>query len=279
MDLAKERPGEWTKDPLFKTTEIIYEKKYHDSGGVARISINRPEKLNALTDAGMREICDALSDASHDKSLGVVVFTSVGDKAFCSGGDVKWEGLGGLRRQWEHPISINRAIRLCRKPVIAAVKGWAIGGGNHWAYFCDFTIAAENAKFGQVGPRVGSPADGYIVAYLTRVIGAKRAREMWMLCRQYTAQEVLEMGLINKIVPLEKLEDEVDSWCLEILGLSSTCLAIVKESFNADIDYMVHSSHHMLHVMYPDYLGSEEYMEGPTAFQEKRKPDWGKFRR
>lgn len=278
MDLAKERPSEWTKVPDFDATEIIYEKKYFDSGGVARISINRPEKMNALTGVGFGEICDALSEASHDHTVGVVIFTSVGDKAFCTGGDIKWEGLGGLRRQWEHPISINRAIRLCRKPVIAAVKGWAIGGGNHWAYFCDFTIAAENAKFGQVGPRVGSPADGYLVAYLTRVIGAKRAREMWMLCRQYTAQEVLEMGLINKIVPLEQLEEEVDKWCLDLLGVSSTCLAIVKASFNADIDYLVYSGHHILHNMYPDYLGSEEYMEGPTAFQEKRKPDWGKFR-
>jgi dihydroxynaphthoic acid synthetase len=278
MDLAKERPSEWTKVPDFDATEIIYEKKYFDSGGVARISINRPDKMNALTGTGFGEICDALSEASHDHTVGVVVFTSVGDKAFCTGGDVKWEGLGGLRHQWEHPVSINRAIRLCRKPVIAAVKGWAIGGGNHWAYFCDFTIAAENAKFGQVGPRVGSPADGYLVAYLTRVIGAKRAREMWMLCRQYTAQEVLEMGLINKIVPLERLEEEVDQWCLELLGVSSTCLAIVKASFNADIDYLVYSGHHTLHLMYPDYLGSEEYMEGPTAFQEKRKPDWGKFR-
>jgi len=278
MDLAKERPREWTKVPNFEATEIIYEKKYFDTGGVARISINRPEKLNALTGVGFGEICDALSEASHDRTIGVVVFTSVGDKAFCTGGDVKWESLGGLRRQWEHPISINRAIRLCRKPVLAAVKGYAIGGGSHWAYFCDFTIAAENAIFGQVGPRVGSPADGYIVAYLARVIGAKRAKEMWMLCRQYSAQEALQMGLVNKVVPLEKLEEEVEKWCLELLDVSGTCLAIVKASFNADVDYMVYSSHYLLHNMHPDYLGSEEYMEGPNAFKEKRKPNWGKFR-
>jgi dihydroxynaphthoic acid synthetase len=278
MDLAKERPREWTKVPGFEAKEIIYEKKYFKNGGVARISINRPETLNAITDVGFKEICDALSEAGHDHSMGVVVFTSVGDKAFCTGGDVKWESLGGLRSIWEQPISINRAIRLCRKPVIAAIKGYAIGGGNHWAYFCDLTIAAENAVFGQVGPRVGSPADGYIVSYLARVIGAKRAREMWMLCRQYTAQQAFEMGLVNKVVPLERLEEEVDQWCQEILDVSGTCLAIVKASFNADIDYLVYSSHHLLHQMYPDYLGSEEYMEGPTAFKEKRKPDWGKFR-
>ena len=272
------RPAEWTRVPGLEFEEIIYEKKYFDDGGVARITINRPERMNAITNVGMGEICDALSDASHDKTIGVVVLTGAGERAFCTGGDVAWESLGGLRRIWEHPISINRALRLCRKPVIAAVKGWAIGGGNHWAYFCDFTIAADNAKFGQNGPRVGSPADGYMVSYLTRVIGAKRAREMWMLCRRYTAYEALEMGLVNKVVPVDRLEEEVDKWCQELLAMSPTCLEILKASFNSDTDYLMYSGHHIVHQMYPDYLGSEEYSEGPLAFEEKRKPNWGKFR-
>jgi len=275
----QDRPTEWTKVPGLEFEEIIYEKKYFDDGGVARITINRPERMNAITNVGMGEICDALSDASHDKTVGVVVLTGAGERAFCTGGDVAWESLGGLRRIWEHPISINRALRLCRKPVIAAVKGWAIGGGNHWAYFCDFTIAADNAKFGQNGPRVGSPADGYMVSYLTRVIGAKRAREMWMLCRRYTAYEALEMGLVNRVVPLDRLEEEVDKWCQELLTMSPTCLEVLKASFNSDIDYLMYSGHHVVHQMYPDYLGSEEYNEGPLAFEEKRKPNWGMFRR
>lgn len=258
--------------------EILYEKKGFEQGDVAKITINRPEKLNALTNEGMQEIVNAFDDAGHDQAVGAVIFTGAGDKAFCVGGDVKWEAKGLVDQMRRRVTSVNMAIRACRRPVIAEVKGWAIGSGNHWAYFCDFTIAAENAVFGQNGPRVGSPADGYLVNYLGRVVGHKRAREMWMLCRRYTAEEALHMGLVNKVVPLEKLDREVESWCEEILALSPTCIDIVKASFNAESDYAVYSHHYLGDLLYPNYLGSEEHNEANLAFQEKRKPDFGKFR-
>lgn len=280
--MTEKFPKEWTKASLSgrgELKEIIYEKKYFEPGGIARITINRPAKMNAITQEGMAEICDAFSDLSHDETIGVGIFTGAGDKAFCTGGDVGWEELGGLRRQFEQPININRSLRQCRKPVIAAVNGYAIGGGNHWAYFCDFAIAAEHAVFGQIGPRVGSPADGYLVSYLTYLVGARKAREMWMLCRQYTAQEALEMGLVNKVVPADRLEKEVEKWCLEILDKNPTCIEILKASFDMDANYLMLSSHFLGQLMFPDYLGSENHMEGPRAFREKRSPEWSRLKK
>jgi naphthoate synthase/2-ketocyclohexanecarboxyl-CoA hydrolase len=270
---------EWVKVPECDFKDIIYEKKHLDSGGgVARITINRPEKLNAFTNRTVTEMGTAFDDASHDPSIGVVVLTGTGDKAFCVGGDVTWESTGGLRRQFYHEHWPNYYLRLCRKPIIAAVKGYAIGGGHHIAYCCDFTIAAENAVFGQNGPRVASPADGWIVPYLARVVGAKKAREIWMLCRRYSAREALEMGLVNKVVPLDKLAEEVDKWCEEILALSPTCIEILKAAFDADIEYLTGTFGLQSRLMAPGHFDSEEFKEAQQAFLEKRKPNFWKFR-
>ena len=169
-------------------------------------------------------------------------------------------------------------VRHCGKPVIAAVKGYAIGMGNHLAYCCDLTIAADNAIFGQNGPRVGSPAEGWIVGYAARVVGAKKAREMWMLCRRYKAEEALAMGLCNVVVPLDELDSEVEKWCGEILSLSPTCLKVVKASFDADIDYFrAPSPNHFQMMLAPDYFSTEESKEGASAFLEKLKPDFMQF--
>ncbi|MBI3031814.1 MAG: enoyl-CoA hydratase/isomerase family protein, partial [Candidatus Rokubacteria bacterium] len=210
--------------------DILYELKGH----VARITINRPKQYNAFTGDTLKELTLAFEGAGTDEEVGVIVLTGAGDKAFCAGGDVNWEKEGGLERQVLEPYTLHLTVSRCPKPVIARVNGYCIGGGNHLAYFCDFTIAAEHAVFGQNGPRVGSPASGAIVSYLTRVVGAKRAREMSMLCRRYTAQQALEMGLVNAVVPMEKLDDEVTRWCDELLALSPTCLKVLKASFVAD---------------------------------------------
>lgn len=275
----EEKWTQWEKFTELEFSDIIYEKKYHKEigGGVARITINRPEKYNAFTALTQDEMFKAFYDASHDKSIGVVILTGAGDKAFCTGGDVEWEKWG-LREQFYWRYEPDRLIYMCSKPVIAAVKGWCIGGGHHIAYMCDFTIAADNAKFGQNGPRVSSPAEGYIIPYLTKVIGAKKAREMWMLCRRYNAQQALEMGLANTVVPLDKLEEEVDQWCEEILSLSPGCIEMLKVAFNTDIYSMmpmgVTSSQ-----MYPDWFDSEEGKEGVDAFLEKRQPKFWSIRR
>lgn len=270
----------WAKASGFDFTDIIYEKKrYAAGGGVARITINRPDRLNAFTAHTMEEIATALDDASHDPGTGVVVLTGAGDRAFSSGGDVEWEAGGGLRRQFYHSLPPNHFLRLCRKPIIAAVKGYAIGGGNHLAYCCDFTIAADNAIFGQNGPRVASPADGYPVAYLTRVVGAKRAREMWMLCRRYSAEQALAMGLVNAVVPLANLEDEVDKWCEEILALNPTCIEVLKAAFDSDIDYLAGSFGRISSLMAPGFFEGPDPKEAADAFFNKRKPDFWQFRK
>jgi dihydroxynaphthoic acid synthetase len=270
----------WDGNTGFDLQDVIYERKYRDSGGgIARITINRPERLNAFTDRTIGEIATALDDASHDRSVGVVVLTGAGDRAFSSGGDVEWEAEGGLRRQFYGSFPPNHYLRMCRKPVIAAVRGFAIGGGNHLAYCCDFTIAAENAIFGQNGPRVASPADGYPVAYLTRVVGAKRAREMWMLCRRYNARQALEMGLVNAVVPLDKLDEEVDRWCEEILDLNPTCIEVLKATFDSDIEYMAGSFGRLSSLMAPNFFEGPDPKEATEAFFAKRKPDFWQFRK
>ena len=259
-------------------TDIIYEKKHHVKyeGGIARILVNRPEVYNALNQNAMDEMFRAFYDAGHDPMIGVIVLGGVGDH-FGTGGDVIYEQWG-LRQMiyWQYPS--NRALRTSKKPVIAAVNGFCIGGSHHLAYMCDFTIAADNAIFGQNGPRVSSPADGFIVSYLVRVVGAKKAREMWMLCRRYTASEALDMGLCNKVVPLAKLEDEVDQWCEELLAMSPSCLEILKASFDWEIDSMPNlgSISSWLH---PDFLETAEGKEGSAAFIEKRAPRFWQIRK
>jgi len=258
--------------------EVVYEKKFHRElkGGVARVSVNRPERYNALTSRTADEMFRAFYDANHDPRIGVVVLAGIG-KHFGTGGDVEWERWG-LREAfyWRYPH--NRLIRVSRKPVIAAVQGYCIGGANHMAYCCDFTIAADNAIFGQAGPRVSSPADGFFVPYLSRVIGAKRAREMWMLCRRCTALEAYEMGLVNCVVPLERLEEEVDRWCEELLRLSPGCLEILKAAFDQEMDGYLEMGI-LSSLMYPDWFDSPEGREGPAAFAEKRAPQFWKARR
>ena len=268
---------EWRKVEGYDFDDLIYEKKYLKTGGVARMTINRPAKLNSFTGATIRHMWECIFDINSDPSIGVAIMTGAGDKAFCTGGDVEAEAEG----EFEDTVFLNcnKMIVACRKPIIAVVKGWSVGGGNHMAYCCDFTIAADNARFAQNGPRVGSPACGWPIQYAVRVVGAKKAREMWMLCRRYSAQEAQEMGLVNSVVPLDKIDEEVDKWCEEILSLSPGCLEILKASFDMDIDYMSGSYGQMSRVMYPDWFDSKECKEGPKAFMEKRKPDFWKIRK
>jgi 2-ketocyclohexanecarboxyl-CoA hydrolase len=252
--------------------DILYGVKDY----VATITINRPHKLNAFTQNTIYEWEDALRRATADRAVGVIVFTGAGDRAFSAGGDVNWEAEGGTKEEDYHTAQM---IIECPKPVIARVNGWCIGGGNHLAYFCDITIAAEHARFGQNGPRVGSPAGGHMVAHLANIVGHKRAREMWMLCRRYSAQEMLQWGLVNAVVPMEKLDEEVDKWCREILSLSPTCLATVKTSFKHIMeDTMKKDLFDILREVKPDYFDTGEQEEGARAFLEKRKPDFTRFR-
>ena len=252
--------------------DILYNVKNH----VATITNNRPKKLNAFTQNTIYEWEDALRVAEADRDVGVIVFTGTGERAFSAGGDVNWEAEGGTREEDYHTAEM---IIDCPKPVIARVNGWCIGGGNHLAYFCDITIAAEHARFGQNGPRVGSPAGGYMVAHLANIVGHKRAREMWLLCRRYSAQEMYDWGLVNAVVPMEKLDEEVDKWCQEILSLSPTCLAGVKNSFNYIMkETMGKDMFENLAEVKPDYFDTGEQMEGASAFLEKRTPDFSQWR-
>jgi len=256
-------------------TDILYETRNH----VARITINRPKQYNAFTGDTIKELTLAFEEANVDDEVGVVVLTGMGNKAFCAGGDVNWEKEGGLERQVLEPYMLHLTVSRCSKPVIARVNGYAVGGGNHLAYFCDFTIAAEHAIFGQNGPRVGSPAGGPIVSYLARVIGHKRAREMWMLCRRYTAAQALDWGLANAVVPLAGLDPEVDRWCEELLALSPTCLRILKASFVAEFEQILGQDDSVRRLVVTPEFWKDEQQEGARAFLEKRKPDFSRFRR
>ena len=259
--------------------EILYDKKE----GVARLTINRPEKLNAFTTRTLREMIEALTDAWFDKEVGVVVITGAGDRAFCVGGDQSirteagYEAEAGMGLLEAHSL-VFYLLRTIPKPIIAMVNGYAIGGGQVLHVVCDLTIASETARFGQAGPRVGSFDAGFGAAYLARIVGEKRAREIWYLCRQYTAQEAQAMGLVNRVVPPDKLEEETMAWCKELLAKSPMALAVLKASFNADTDHVwgfEELTKHALHM----YYGTEEAMEGRNAFFERRPPDFGKFRR
>ncbi len=257
--------------------QILYEKKYHSEleGGIARVSINKPNKFNTMTLSTVEEMFRAFYDANHDTSIGVILVAGVG-KHFGAGGDVEWERWG-LREAFYNRYPHNRLIRLSRKPVMAVVQGYCLAGHNHMAYCCDFTIAADNAIFGQAGPRVSSPADGFFVPYLTKVVGAKKAREMWMLCRRYTAQEAEQMGLVNRVVPLDRLDTEVDQWCEELLRVSPGCLEILKASFDQEMDgYQEMGT--ISSQFYPDWFDMPEGKEGGMAFMEKRPPRFWEIR-
>lgn len=249
---------------------------YSVEDGVATIAINRPKSLNAFTGDTIREIADALDAAAADRAVGVIVLTGTGERAFSAGGDVRWEASGGLEgNDW----FLGEKIADCPKPVIARVSGYAIGGGNHLAYMCDLTIAADHSIFGQNGPRVGSPAGGYMVSHLVHVVGHKRAREIWMLCRRYSAQQALEWGLVNAVVSQDRLDAEVRKWCDEILALSPTVLRLVKASFRETMNpYMGPNVSTMLERYAPDYFSTGEQQEGAQAFLEKRRPDFSRWR-
>ncbi|MBI5911545.1 MAG: enoyl-CoA hydratase/isomerase family protein [Betaproteobacteria bacterium] len=256
--------------------EILYDAKDY----VATITINRPKVLNAFTGDNVKEIETLLAKAANDGKVGVIVLTGAGERAFCVGGDINWEkGSGGKSGLQDLDFQLNRMIVECPKPVIARVNGYAIGGGHHIAYFCDFTVAAEHAIFGQNGPRVGSPAGGYIVAHAANVLGHKRARELWMLCRRYTAQQALEWGLANSVVPMAKLDEEVRKYCDELLSVSPTCLKILKRSFYYHMDpIMGLDMNKMLAEVAPGFFSTGEQQEGASAFLEKRKPDFSRWR-
>ncbi|USX06738.1 2-ketocyclohexanecarboxyl-CoA hydrolase [Paraburkholderia fungorum] len=253
-------------------TDILYEVR----DGIARITINRPEKYNAFRGKTCDELISALNAASWDKAVGVVVLTGTGDKAFCTGGDQSahnggYDGRGIIGLPVEE---LQGAIRDCPKPVIARVNGFAIGGGNVLVTCCDLAIASDKAQLGQVGPKVGSVDPGFGTALLARVVGEKRAREIWYLCRRYTAAEALNMGLVNAVVPHDQLDAETDKWCQEILAMSPTALTIAKRSFNADSDSIRGIAGQGMQAL-SMYYETAESQEGVRAFLEKRKP---KFR-
>lgn len=265
------------------TTLHTYEDiKYEFYNGIAKITINRPEVRNAFRPKTVEEMIDAFSRARDDKNVGVIILTGEGEHAFCSGGDQKVRGHGGYVGDDNIPrlnvLDLQRLIRVIPKPVVAMVAGYAIGGGHVLHVVCDLTIAADNARFGQTGPKVGSFDAGYGSGYLARIIGHKKAREIWYLCRQYDAQQALDMGLVNTVVPYEQLEDETVQWCEEMLEMSPTALRFLKAAMNADTDGLAG-----LQQMAGDatllYYTTDEAKEGRDAFKEKRKPDFGQFPR
>lgn len=257
--------------------------KYHKAEGIAKITINRPRVRNAFRPLTVDEMMHALHDARFDEEIGVIILTGEGEKAFCSGGDQKIRGDAGYKDDKKGTMRLNvldfqRQIRTCPKPVIAMVAGFAIGGGHILHLVCDLTIAADNAVFGQTGPKVGSFDGGYGASYMARIIGQKKAREIWYLCRQYTAQQALDMGLVNTVVPYAKLEEETVQWCREILANSPIAIRCLKAALNADCDGQTGLQELAGNATMLFYM-TEEGQEGRNAYNEKRKPDFKKFKR
>ncbi len=255
---------------------------YHKAEGIAKITINRPHKRNAFTPLTVDEMRDALDEARMDIDIGVIIMTGEGEKAFCSGGDQGVRGDAGYQQDHGTPrlnvLDLQREMRACPKPIIAMVAGYAIGGGHILHLVADLTIAADNAIFGQTGPKVGSFDAGYGSAHLARMVGQKRAREIWFLCRQYDAQQAYEMGMVNTIVPLDKLEEETLQWCREILVNSPMAISCLKAALNADEDGQAGMQLLAGHATRLFYM-SEEGQEGRNAYNEKRTPDFGKYPR
>ena len=268
---------EWHKAGEF--TDIVYEKC---SDGIAKITINRPQVHNAFRPQTVMEMSRALNDARNDAYVGVIILTGMGEKAFCSGGDQKVRGTGGYVGDDGTPrlnvLDLQREIRTCPKPVVAMVAGWCVGGGHVLHMMCDLTIAAENAMFGQTGPRVGSFDGGWGATYMARIVGQKKAREIWFLCRFYNAKEALDMGLVNTVVPLQKLEVETVQWCREMLANSPLALRCLKAALNADCDGQAGLQELAGNATLLYYM-TEEGREGKNAFLEKRRPDFSKFQR
>jgi naphthoate synthase len=251
--------------------------------GIAKITINRPEVHNAFRPQTLVEVSDALTKAREDESVGVIILTGAGDRAFCSGGDQRVRGDSGYKTDEGatgrfHVTDLHVQMRRCPKPIVAMVAGWAIGGGHVLHLVCDLTIAADNARFGQVGPKVGSFDGGFGASSLAQLVGMKKAKEIWFLCRQYDAQQALDMGLVNTVVPLAELEAETVRWCREMLALSPFALRLMKASFHAaedgyaGIQQLAHDANLL-------FYGSAEAQEGREAFKEKRTPDFTQFPR
>jgi naphthoate synthase len=267
---------EWSK--VHEYTDIIFEK----AEGIGKITINRPEVRNAFRPETLDQLIDAFNRCQEDQQIGVVILTGAGDKAFCSGGDQRVRGFGGYVGADGVPrlnaLDLQRTIKYLPKPVIAMVAGYAIGGGHVLQLLCDLTIAADNARFGQTGPRVGSFDAGWGATYMARVVGHKKAREIWYLCRQYSAPEALAMGLINTVVPLSRLEEETVQWAREILEKSPIAIRFLKAAFNADTDGLAGIQQLAGDATMLFYM-TEEGREGNAAYLEKRKPDFSKFPR
>ncbi len=278
--------------PEGEYNDIRYELATGDDAGIAKITINRPEVRNAFRPETVIELSHAFERAREDDSVGVIILTGEGPDAFCSGGDQRVRGSRGgyvtgadpaaAGRQQAvgrfHVTDLHIQMRRMPKPIVAMVAGYAIGGGHVLHVVCDLTIAADNARFGQVGPKVGSFDGGFGASVLSRLVGPKKAKEVWFLCRQYDAQQALDMGMVNAVVPLERLEEETVQWCREMLAMSPFALRMMKASFNADedgmagIQWLAHDANLLFYM-------SEEAQEGRDAYLEKRRPDYSKFPR
>jgi len=259
----------------------LHDVLYVVDGGIARITINRPEKHNAFREETLDELIWAFGQAEGDITVGVIVLTGAGEKAFCSGGDIAWEDSSnpaGAARMNRRTSNLSMLIRGCGKPVIARVRGYAVGGGNEMQMLCDLTIASEDSQFGQAGPKMGSVPVWWGTQLLPRIVGERKAREIVMLCERLTAAQALDLGLINKVVPVDELDDAVDEWCQRLLSLSPQALRVAKLSLNFESDQLWPSVLHgqqMINFIH----GTEEFHEGTRAFLEKRPPDFGQFRK
>jgi naphthoate synthase len=275
-DLKEEMPVslKWTTAKLYQ--DIKYEKR----GGIAKITINRPHVRNAFRPLTVDEMADALNDARFDEQIGVIILTGEGKEAFCAGGDQKVRGDAGYTdtkgTDRLNVLDFQKQIRSCPKPIVAMVAGYAIGGGHVLHVVCDLTICAENAVFGQVGPRVGSFDGGFGASYLARIVGQKKAREIWFMCGQYSAQEALEMGLVNCVVPYEELEETTVAWCEQMLQHSPMAIRCLKAAFNADCDGQAGLQELAGNATLLYYM-TEEAQEGRNAFLRKSPPDFSKF--
>jgi naphthoate synthase len=280
-----------TWNPAADYEDILYEIT-EDRPGIAKITINRPEVRNAFRPETVIELMDAFERAREDDGVGVVILTGAGTQAFCSGGDQRVRGSRGGYVTGVDPseagqhravgrfevTDLHVQIRRLPKPVVAMVAGYAVGGGHVLHVICDLTIAADNARFGQTGPKVGSFDGGFGASVLSRLLGPKKAKEVWFLCRQYDAQEALQMGLVNTVVPLDRLEEETVAWCREMLALSPFALRLLKASFNADEDGLA-GLQQLAHDTNLLFYMSEEAQEGRDAYLEKRRPDYSRFPR
>ena len=266
----------------WKTVQTYTDIRHERFEGISKITINRPEVRNAFRPQTLQELAKAFEAAREDPETGVIVLTGEGDHAFCSGGDQRVRGTAGYVGDDGVPrlnvLDLQKQIRSLPKPVVAMVAGYAIGGGHVLHVVCDLTIAADNARFGQTGPKVGSFDGGFGASFLASLVGVKKAKEIWFLCRQYDAQQALQMGLVNTVVPLDRLEEETVNWCREMLSMSPLALRLLKSSFNAGLDGQAGVQELAGNATLLYYM-TEEAKEGKEAFLHRRKPDFKRFKR